>query len=66
MTPGQNAHPIIQNGRTKIMTKFADIARQGRANALARLGGSPAGTGNRSRSAGAASVISFSSVRGRA
>lgn len=46
------------------MTNFSNIARQGRANALARLGNASAGHGNRSRSLGA-STVSFSSVRGR-
>jgi len=46
------------------MTNFTNIARQGRANALARLGSASAGHGNRSRSIGA-TPISFSSVRGR-
>lgn len=48
------------------MTNFANIARQGRANALARLGQASAGQGGRSRTIGAAPVVSFSSVRGRA
>ncbi len=47
------------------MTNFANIARQGRANALARLGNASAGHGNRSRSLDAAPMVSFSSVRGR-
>lgn len=46
------------------MTNFSNIARQGRANALARLGNASAGHGNRSRSLDAP-MVSFSSVRGR-
>ena len=44
------------------MSNFATIARQGRANALARIG---QGAGTRSRTVGAAPVVSFSSIRGR-
>lgn len=46
------------------MTNLIEVARNGRANALARIGGgSPAGS--RSRSGVGHGSISFSSVRGR-
>lgn len=47
------------------MTNLIDIARQGRANALARIGGTSAKGTGRSRAHGGAGVITFSSVRGR-
>lgn len=46
------------------MTNLIEVARKGRANALARIGGgSPVGL--RSRSGAGHGAISFSSVRGR-
>ncbi|MFZ1660917.1 MAG: hypothetical protein WAT77_03070 [Paracoccaceae bacterium] len=48
------------------MTSMIQLARQGRANALARIGGASAGTSTgRSRSVGYSEVVTFSSVRGR-